>query len=130
MNVRNQKIAAQIRRLVSNALMRQTHDPRISGLVTVTRVEVTPDLMEARVYVSIINSHGSPATVLHGLQSATCWLQDEIAEGLTTRTMPRLSFHLDESLKKEAEILRKINEVSQERKIHEAKSSGSDPENK
>lgn len=115
MSVRQQKVAAQIRRLVSMALLRQTHDPRITGLVTVTHVDVTPDLREAQVYVSVLQTTGSPKMVLAGLQSATRWLQDEVAEGLPLRTMPQMSFHLDDSLKKEAHILKQIDAVAAER---------------
>jgi ribosome-binding factor A len=128
MTIRQQKVAAQIRRLVSVALLKQTHDPRIGGLVTVTRVEVTPDLKEARIYVSILKTHGSAATVMHGLESATRWLQEEIQSGLPMRTMPRLSFKLDETLKKEAELLRQIDAVSRERQEHESGAAGTSGE--
>lgn len=120
MKIRQQKVAAQIRRLVSTVLQREVHDPRIDGLITVTKVEVTPDLKEARVYVSILKTHGSVTAVLHGLKSATRRIQNEVAEALPMRIAPHLSFHLDESLKKEAEILQKLDEVARERENRSA----------
>ena len=114
MTVRQQKIAAQIQRLVSQVLARDVADPRIGGLVTITRVHVTPDLREARVFVSVLGQKGPAATVLAGIRSAGRHIQSEVGHGLTLRMVPRLSFELDESLKKEAEILRQIDSLSRE----------------
>ena len=63
-----------------------------------------------------------PATILHGIKSAGRHIQSEVAEGLNLRYAPRLSFILDESLKKQAEILKKIDEAVQEYKPGESKS--------
>lgn len=116
MTVRQQKVASQIRRLVSAVLARGIADPRIDGLITITRVHVTPDIREARVFVSILGQKGSAATVLAGIRSATRRIQSEVAKALPLRLMPHLSFELDENLKKEAEILQQINSLSRETK--------------
>jgi ribosome-binding factor A len=107
--VRQLKVAAQIRRLVSVVLPREVHDPRVGGLISVTRVDVSPDLREARVYVSLLGGRSAPSTIMHGLQSAARRVQDQVAESLPLRMAPRLSFHLDDSLKKEAQVLAAID---------------------
>ena len=61
-------------------LQRDVADPRIDGLVSVTRVEVTPDLREAKVYLSVLGGHRTPATVLEGIKSAGRHIQAEVAE--------------------------------------------------
>jgi ribosome-binding factor A len=105
-------VAAQIRRLVAQLLQRELADPRVDGLISVTRVEVTPDLGQAHVYVSIYGSTRPPATVLQGLKSATRRLQAQVAKQLPLRTAPHLHFELDESLKKQDQMLKLIEEVS------------------
>ncbi|MCL2647299.1 MAG: 30S ribosome-binding factor RbfA [Phycisphaerales bacterium] len=110
--IRQQKIASQIQKLVAMTLLKEIADPRIDGLISVTRVDVTPDLREARVHLSFLNNKRPPATILEGINSAGRHIQSEVAKGLTMRFVPRLSFHLDESLKREAEILKKIGEAN------------------
>lgn len=111
MSIRTEKIGSLIRRIVSETLLREVSDPRIDGLVSITKVEVTADLREARVYVSLLGNKNPAPTVLEGLRSATHRFHRELKEQLTMRTVPHVSFHLDESLKKEADVLRKIDEA-------------------
>ncbi len=113
-SVRQLKVASQIQRTVAMVLLRDVADPRVDGLVSVTRVEVTPDLREAKVFLSVLGGSRTPTTVLEGIESAGRHIQSEVAEQLALRFAPRLSYHLDESLKKQAEILRKIDEVAAE----------------
>ena len=110
-SIRQQKINSQIQRIVATVLQRDVADPRIDGLVSVTRVEVTRDLREARVYLSVLGGHRTPATVLEGIQSAGRHIQSEVAENLSLRYAPRLTFLLDDSLKKQAEMLKLIDDV-------------------
>ena len=114
-SVRQLKVASQIQRIIAMVLLRDVADPRVDGLVSVTRVETTSDLREAKVFLSLLGGTRTPTTVLEGIKSAGRHIQAEVAEGLNLRYAPRLSFHLDESLKKQAEILRKINEVAGDR---------------
>jgi len=114
-SVRQLKVAAQIQRIVAMVLLRDIADPRVDGLVSVTRVEITSDLREAKVFLSLLAGTRPPATVLEGIKSAGRHIQAEVADGLALRYAPRLTFHLDESLKKQAEILQKIKEVAEER---------------
>ena len=108
MSIRQQKIESQIRRLVSEAILRDLSDPRICGLLSVTRVRVSPDLREARVYISILSDR-SESTVMSGLVSARGVIQKHVANGMKIRYAPRLSFLLDESLKRQAEVLKALD---------------------
>ncbi len=127
-SVRQLKVASQIQRLVAMVLLRDVADPRIDGLVSVTRVQITPDLRDARVFLSVLGGTRTPATVLEGIQSAGRHIQGQVADALALRFAPRLSFHLDESLKKQAEILRQIDEAVRQdaadhaRSVNEGKS--------
>jgi len=109
--IRQLKVASQIQRIVAMVLLRDISDPRVDGLVSVTRVEITKDLREAKVYLSVLGGQKKPETVIEGIRSAGRHIQAEVAEGLDLRFAPHLSFVLDDSLKKQAEILKKIDEA-------------------
>ena len=109
--VRQLKVASQLQRIIATVLLRDVADPRIDGLVSVTKVAVSKDLREAGVFVSVLGGTRTPTTVLEGIKSAGRHIQAEAAKGLTLRYAPRLSFHLDESLKKQAEMLKMIDDT-------------------
>jgi ribosome-binding factor A len=100
---RLEQLASVIRLAVQNVLTQGLNDPRVRGLISVTKVEVSADLGEARVFVSILPAAQSELT-MHGLRSAAGHIQSEIAKEVAARRMPRLEFRLDSSLKKQAAI--------------------------
>jgi ribosome-binding factor A len=110
-SVRQNKVAAQIQKIVASAIQRDVADPRVDGLVSVTKVDVSPDLREAKVWLSIIAAKRPDATVLAGIRSAGRRIQSEIADNLPLRHVPRITYEIDDTLKKQAEILQKINEA-------------------
>lgn len=93
--------------------MRDVADPRISGLISITHVDLSPDMRQCRVSVSVL-SQTPAATVMQGLNSACASLQRTLAKNLATRGVPALSFALDESLKKQSQILQIIQSVQGE----------------
>ena len=78
-----------------------------------TKVEVSPDLSDARVFVSVLPAEHSELT-MHGLRSAAGHIQSEIAKEVAARRLPRLSFRLDESLKKQAALDQAIQQGDHE----------------
>ena len=110
-SIRQQKVASQIQRIVASVLQRDVADPRIDGLVSVTKVEITRDLREAKVFISILGGKRPEATTLEGIRSAGRHIQSEVAKNLAIRFAPRLTFVLDESLKRQAEIIKLIDET-------------------
>ncbi len=112
MNFRKQKLESQIRRVLSSALLRDVADPRVMGLVSITHIELTADLHDCKVYVSVLSDIPT-GTVMQGLHSAKPTIQRTLAKNLATRTVPRLHFVLDESLKKQAEVLGILKTVAE-----------------
>jgi len=88
-------------------------DPRI-GLVTVTGVVVSPDLGEARVFVSVLGSERKRAATLRGLESARGVLQAKINRELTLRRTPTLTFAYDESVERGVRMTKLIDELASE----------------
>lgn len=103
MTVRTQQIASSIRAAVQAAISRGLNDPRIRGLVSITKVTVAPDLSEAFIHVSVLPAEHSVLT-MRGLESAAGHLRASLRDSIRMRKLPRLSFRLDESLKKQAEL--------------------------
>ena len=92
------------------AILADLKDPRIED-VTVTRVEVSPDMRQAKVHVSIMGDETAQQLCLHGLQSAAGFLQQKIAKRIDTRYTPRIMFELDMGVKKSIAIARLLDDV-------------------
>lgn len=104
------KAAEAIREVVSMAILKDLRDPRIED-VTVTYVEVTPDMRAAKVHVSVMGSEAKQKTCLRGLQSSAGFLQSKIAERIDTRYTPRLKFELDQGVKQSIAISKMLQDV-------------------
>lgn len=107
---RTQKAAEAIREVVSMAILREIRDPRVED-VTVTFVEVSPDMRQAKVHVSIMGDEAKQRLCLHGLQSSAGFLQTKVAERIDTRYTPRLRFELDLGVKKSLAISRLLHDL-------------------
>ena len=79
-------------------------DPRVTGMISVTAVDVTQDLKFAKVYISVLEKEDSDQ-VLKGLKSAAGYLRRELGRALNLRSTPELSFVRDDSIDKGAHIL-------------------------
>ena len=107
---RLEKAAEAIRAVVSMAILADLKDPRIRD-VTVTYVEVSPDLRHAKVHVSVMGDETHQRLSLRGLQSAAGFLQAKIAERIEIRYTPRLNFLLDQGVKRSLEVAQILSEV-------------------
>lgn len=101
-----------IRETAANAVLFEIKDPRVKN-VTVTRAEVSADLQHAKVFVSVMGSEKEQALTMHGLKSAAAFVQTKVADRLTTRYVPHITFVLDEGVKKSVEIARMIREENE-----------------
>lgn len=104
------KVASAIREVVSMSILTQIRDPRVAG-VTVTFVEVTGDLREAKIHVSVMGDEKKQELCMHGLRSCTGFLQQKVSERVDTRYTPKLKFILDQGVKKAAEVTRILGEL-------------------
>jgi ribosome-binding factor A len=107
---RTEKAAEAIREVVSMAILVELSDPRVQG-VTVTHVEVSADLRHAKIHVSVMGDEGRQKLTLRGLQSAAGFLQAKIAERIDIRYTPKLSFVLDQGIKRSIAVAQILREV-------------------
>jgi len=92
------------------AILTEVRDPRVRD-VTVTSVEMAPDMRSAKVTVSVMGSPAKQELALRGLASSAGFLQSRIADRIDTRYIPRLRFELDAGVKHSLEIARVLGEV-------------------
>ena len=115
MSRRTERIAEQIQGEVARVLRTESADPRI-GLVTITRVDVAPDLSHALIFWSALASDDPEALsrVEDGLASAAPFLRRRLAAVLPLRRMPELRFRFDPSLALGSETLRVLREIEED----------------
>lgn len=97
------RINEEIQRELST-LIRSVKDPRVTGMISVTAVDTTPDLKFAKVYISVLDKSDC-TQVLKGLKSASGWLRRELGHALNLRYTPELTFVRDDSIDQGAHIL-------------------------
>jgi ribosome-binding factor A len=108
------KAAEAIREVVSMAILTELKDPRVRD-VTVTYVEVSPDMRQAKIHVSVMGDETRQNLTLRGLQNAAGFLQTKVAKRIDTRYTPRLVFVLDLGVKRSIEISQILDAVLPER---------------
>ena len=107
---RPQQLADLIRAEMSDILRLEMRDPRVE-LVSLTEVEVTPDLKHARIYFSRLGSEDERQETLKALRHATPFLRRLLAPRLTIRSVPEIEFRLDSSMVHAERVLRLLNEL-------------------
>lgn len=114
------KAAEAIREVVSMAILTEIRDPRVQN-VTVTGVEITPDMRSAKVLVSVMGDEGKQQLCIRGLSNSAGFLQAKIAKRIETRYTPRLSFEIDLGVKKSLEVGQILANLAREREELAAK---------
>ena len=116
MTRRTKRVAELIRHEIGGILQTRVNDPRVDlRLLTVTRVEVTPDLREARVYVSLLGDEAAERTALRGLNSARKRMRAELGDRVELRLVPDLIFRIDEARKRGRRVHDLLAQLEHER---------------
>jgi len=114
---RQEKVARVIRQVVSDAIARHLSDPRIEGFVSITHVDMSPDLRNAEVYLSVFGKDASAQNkTFLAIDHAKAHIRAMVAGRLQSKFCPVLRFHKDEQFKKTLEIMRLIDQAADEYK--------------
>jgi ribosome-binding factor A len=112
---RQERMARVVKEAVSDIFNKHHQEPRIEGFISITEVEIEPDLKKADVFLSIMGaSAAKQKAAFNAIQHAAGHIQSLLGNYVQSRFCPHLSFHLDDRLKKTMETLRIIEEVSKE----------------
>jgi len=125
---RADRVSEAIREVVATFLAEGggAKDPRITGLVTVTGVDITSDLRHAKVFVSVLGTDTEKAATFEGLSSVAGHLRSQIAKTLQLRNAPQITFKVDESVAHAARIESLLEQIKNETPAREEASAGGD----
>ena len=115
-NNRLGRIDEELKKEISNIINYELNNPKITGMISVTRTKITPDLKYAKVYVSILNSKNLKDT-LANLKKSSGFIRTEIAKRINLRITPELIFVLDDSMEYGAKIDKILKEIIPSDKI-------------
>lgn len=110
---RSTRLGEQIRQDLAELLVRQVHDPGV-GFVTITRVQVTPDLSQARVFYTTMGDAGQARRTGDALERATPFLRRALGERLRLRRVPELAFAVDRAAGHQARVEELIDQIKRE----------------
>ena len=112
-SIKSNRINGEVMRVIAEAI-RQSKDPRIAPLTSVTNVQVAPDLKTCKVWISVLGAEEECRRTMEGLTHASGYIRSVIAEKLNMRRTPELTFLEDDSAAYAIEISKKIDTVIEE----------------
>ncbi len=107
---RADRVAEQIRSELASLLAREVHDPGI-GFVTLTRVQISPDLQSARIFYTALGDETTRKNSARALERAAPFLRRQIGSRLRLKRVPELKFLYDESIEGQDRIEQLLNEI-------------------
>lgn len=110
---RREKVEELIVREVCEILLREVKDPRI-GFVTVTGAQISPDLRQARVFVSVMGTEEEQTATLKGLNSASRFIRGEFGKRVDMRVTPEFSFQFDAAIQRGVRIHELLEQVKRD----------------
>ena len=109
------RINEELKKEISQIISFELKDPNLTGLISVTRAKITPDLKYAKVYVSILNAKSNEKT-MKALKDSAGFIRTEIAKRINLRCTPQIIFELDDSLEYGAKIESILKEINPDNK--------------
>jgi ribosome-binding factor A len=112
MTRRAERVSSIIKQELSYLLREQVNDPRLASFISITEVSTSSDLRLTKVFISTLGNEVDKNEILKGFAAASGFLRKQLANRLKLKHTPELSFHLDESIERGAEIIRLIEQVA------------------
>jgi ribosome-binding factor A len=107
---RQRRQGQEIQRLLPDLIRRELKDPRVAGLLTITAVELSQDLAQAVVFITVLGE-GNADEVVKGLNRASSFLRSALAQRMRARTVPALRFQYDTSVERGVRLTRLLEEA-------------------
>ncbi len=114
MSTRTERFEQVIKEVVSKIIREDVSDPRI-GFVSLTSVDISPDLKNAKIFISILGNDKQKSDSMLGLTSATSFIRGRLGEMVKSRNVPEIQFIQDDSLEKGSNVLKIISKLSNEK---------------
>ena len=104
------RVNEELKKEISQVINYELKNPDVTGMISVTKVKVTPDLKYAKVYVSIMGSKNLKDT-MKGLKNASGYIRTELAKRINLRNTPEIIFEIDDSIEYGAKIDNILKEI-------------------
>ena len=111
MSRRTERVNALLKKQIGEIIVSQINDPRLTSLITITNVEVSPDLGRAKVFTSALGSSEDIGVIIDTLNKASGYLRRELKQRVVLRNIPLLNFVFDDSIEKAQRMLDLISDV-------------------
>ncbi len=120
-SIRQEKVARVIKEVVSDAIQNRLSDPRIKGFTSVTKVDLSPDLKNADIFLSVmgIDDTGQRKTFA-AIEHASKHIRSLVSRKMNSRFCPNLHFYKDEGFKKALETMKLINDTVKQSELDDA----------
>ncbi len=112
---RTNRLNSLLREVISEAIKKEVRNPRVTELITVTRVDISNDLRHAKVFISVIGTEQEKAETLAALNSAAGFIAVQSSRRVVMRYFPELLFRLDDGVNKQMHIDSLLNKITEER---------------
>ena len=112
-NTRFERINEELKKEISHIISYELKNPNVTGLISVTKAKITPDLKYAKIYVSMLNTKNETET-LEGLKKSSGFIRTQIAKKMNLRITPELVFERDDSIEYGARIEAILKEIKPE----------------
>ena len=113
MTRRTLQVGEMMREELTDIIRREVNDPRV-GFFSITEIEVSPDIRNARVFVSVLGDETERAETMTALRSAASFIRVHLKPRLHTRNIPELEFRDDRSMEHAEQIARAINRLHED----------------
>ena len=114
------RVNEELKKELSQVLNYELKNPNVTGMISVTKVKITPDFKYAKVYVSILNSKNLKKTI-EGLQESSGFIRSRLAKTVNLRITPELIFEIDDSMEYSAKIDSILKELNVNKDNNEEK---------
>lgn len=111
---RYDRIASEMKRVIADIIRNDVKDPRIPIVTSVTGIKLARDLKYAKVFISVFGDEAEKAGCMAALSSSSGFIRHEIGQKMTIRSLPELTFVLDESIEYGSYITEKLNAIKEQ----------------
>ncbi|MBR5785569.1 MAG: 30S ribosome-binding factor RbfA [Clostridia bacterium] len=109
---RTQRIAGEMRRALSDIIQNELKDPRIPLVTSITNIKLAKDLKYAKIYISVFAGDEEKKAAIKALKGSSGFIRRALGQKMIIRSLPELTFVLDESLEYGSYMNRKIDELN------------------
>lgn len=113
--MRQEKLNSLLKEVISEVIQKDVWNPGVAKIVSVTQVDISPDLHQAKVYISVLGSEEEKKQTLEALQVSAGFIGSQACKKVTIRYFPTLTFKLDSAVDKHMKIEQILSEINEER---------------